>query len=102
MACVPSCAGMGCEQCQPAVGVGGTKGRSKSPLVNSAERQTKALRVDSEVVLAHCPSFPTIISDGDKGKKGKKGKSGVKGKGGEKGGGAALGSDKGGGHGVEG
>ena len=58
----------------------GARARSKSPLVNSAERTTKCQRTDINTPLPACQPFPIIISEGDKGGKGKKGGEG-KGKG---------------------
>ena len=50
------------------------KARSKSPLVNSAERNSKWAKVDSSEPLAPVPSFPSIISgEKCKGEKGKEG-----------------------------
>ena len=72
--------------------------RSKSPLVDSAKRPDKCQKVEIYTPLAAVPTFPSIISDGDKGAKGEKGKGkyGEQGKGEGKGGGAAWGSEKGG------
>ena len=69
--------------------VGGSRVRSKSPLISSAERPGKVLKVGSDVPLARIPTFPAIISEdkgkGDKGKGGEVGKGEGKGKGGKKG-----------------
>ena len=70
----------------------GTRARSKSPLVNSAERTTKCQRTDIHTPLAPTPFFPAIIS-GDKGK-------GIKGKGGRWVKGKRKGGKKGTAHGV--
>ena len=63
---------------------GGAKARSKSPLVNSAERGSKCQRVDISTPLGACLQFPKIISDtidpGEKGKGDLKGKGGKMGK----------------------
>ena len=71
--------------------------RAKSPLVNSAERPGKVLKADMATPLAAIPTFPAMISDGDKKAKGEKGKGkyGNKGKGRAKVG-SSVGSEKGG------
>ena len=76
--------------------------RSKSPLLNSAERPGKALRVNISTPLAECPLLPPFIPEGGQkggdngkgesagknknmgGEKGDQGKGGHKGKEGEK------------------
>ena len=80
--------------------VGGAKVRSKSPLVNSAERQSKIPKGDthSHAPLGTLPPFPIVSDalpqDADKGKGGEKGEKGEKGNGGDRGKGA-WGSEKG-------
>ena len=51
---------------------GGSTARSKSPLVNSAERIHKSHRVDTMTPLPSLPSFPPIISEEGKGDEGGK------------------------------
>ena len=56
------------------------RARSKSPLVNSSERNKKCQRTDISIPLAAIPGFPTIISsDKGKGKGGEVGKDNGKG-----------------------
>ena len=76
---------------------GGARTRAKSPLVNSAERPGKVLKVNISTPLAECPRFPSIITEGGQndmgGEKGDQGKGGHKGKEGGKG--DEMGDEKG-------
>ena len=97
MACVPSCDGFGCEQCQPANGMEvvstpTARVRSKSPMVGSgspavvqqaAKVQRVGIPTPEEALLPDLPSFREIISG--EGVKEESGEKGCKGKGGEKG-----------------
>ena len=47
---------------------GDNRTRAKSPLVSSAERPGKVHRIDIMTPLAAVPTFPAIISSGEKGK----------------------------------
>lgn len=82
-----------------------TRARSKSPLVNSAERIKKCHRTDTPITLASIPTFPAIIprDKGNGGEVGKgNGKGGHKGKGSENAGGGGDSSDSSGGGGEDG